>query len=60
MGEARNQTKINGKSGFNQTAAANFIAVLQELFDLLEDYGPTWYTQEAHDRAFQVLMQRSH
>jgi hypothetical protein len=26
-------------------------AVLKELFELLEEYAPTWYTEELHDRA---------
>jgi hypothetical protein len=30
-------------------------AVLQELFELLEDYSPAWYTQESHDRALAAL-----
>lgn len=59
MAEAWNQEKMNRGDSWNQTGAPNPIAVLQELFDLLEDYGPVWYTREAHDRAFQVLMQRS-
>lgn len=32
--------------------------VLEELFLLLEDYGPVWYTQEHHDRAVSVLLER--
>jgi hypothetical protein len=31
------------------------LAVLQELFELLEDYSPIWYTQENHDRAVAAL-----
>ena len=30
-------------------------AVLLELFELLEDYSPVWYTQENHDRALAAL-----
>lgn len=30
-------------------------AVLQELFDLLEEYAPVWYTEELHDRAKTAL-----
>ena len=30
-------------------------AVLKELFDLLEEYAPTWYTEELHDRAKAAL-----
>lgn len=32
--------------------------VLEELFVLLEDYGPMWYTQEHHDRAVSALLER--
>jgi hypothetical protein len=32
--------------------------VLEELFVLLEDYAPTWYTREHHDRAIAALLQR--
>ncbi len=31
------------------------VEVLQELFELLEDCSPIWYTQENHDRAVAVL-----
>jgi hypothetical protein len=30
-------------------------AVLQELFELLEEYAPMWYTEELHDRAEAAL-----
>ena len=33
-------------------------AVLEELFVLLEDYAPTWYTKEHHDRAIAALLER--
>jgi hypothetical protein len=29
--------------------------VLQELFQLLEEYAPTWYTEEHHNRAVAAL-----
>ena len=32
--------------------------VLEELFILLEDYAPVWYTQEHHDRAIRALLER--
>ena len=32
--------------------------VLEELFILLEDYAPVWYTDEHHDRALAALLQR--
>jgi hypothetical protein len=31
-------------------------AVLEELFELLEDYAPTWYTLEHHNRAVAALI----
>ncbi len=33
-------------------------AVLEELFLLLEDYAPTWYTVEHHNRAVAALLGR--
>jgi hypothetical protein len=33
-------------------------SVLEELFILLEDYAPVWYTQEHHDRAVRALLDR--
>jgi hypothetical protein len=32
--------------------------VLKELFVLLEDYAPTWYIKEHHDRAIAALLDR--
>jgi hypothetical protein len=34
---------------------ANSSAVLRELFELLEDYAPSWYTEELHNRAAAAL-----
>ena len=31
------------------------IAVLRELFELLQDYAPIWYTEELHNRAAAAL-----
>ncbi len=31
--------------------------VLEELFQLLEDYAPTWYTEQHHNRAVAALLQ---
>jgi len=36
----------------------NARAMLQELYLLLEDYSPIWYTQEHHDAAVRALMER--
>jgi hypothetical protein len=30
-------------------------AALAEVFDLLEGYGPIWYTEDQHNRAFDAL-----
>ena len=35
------------------------MAVLREVFDLLEEYAPMWYTEEMHDRALSVLSEHS-
>jgi len=32
--------------------------VLEELFQLLEDYAPTWYTEEHHNMAIAALQNR--
>jgi hypothetical protein len=32
--------------------------VLKELFILLEDYAPVWYTKEHHDRVIAALLER--
>ena len=32
--------------------------VFEEIFNLLEDYGPAWYTQELHNRAVAALHER--
>jgi hypothetical protein len=29
--------------------------ILEELFDLLEEYGPLWYTEDHHNRATRAL-----
>lgn len=38
--------------------APNPREVLEELFELLEDYAPTWYTEEHHNRAVAALLGR--
>jgi hypothetical protein len=35
--------------------APSIQAALEELFVLLEDYGPVWYTEKHHDRAIRAL-----
>jgi hypothetical protein len=38
------------------TEALNIRIVFEELFTLLEDYAPVWYTQQHHDRAVAALL----
>ena len=38
--------------------APHTATVLEELFVLLEDYAPAWYTKEHHDRAVRALLTR--
>jgi hypothetical protein len=41
------------REGFQQSpqlAAPTPPIVLREVFELLEEYGPVWYTEEIHDR----------
>lgn len=38
-----------------QRQSANPKDVLIELFELLEDYGPNWYTEEHRNRALAAL-----
>jgi hypothetical protein len=39
-----------------ETESLSPVTLLKELFDLLESYAPTWYTEEHHDRAAAVLL----
>ncbi len=39
----------------SQRSAPAPLIVLQEMFDLLEDYAPFWYTEELRDRAISAL-----
>lgn len=32
------------------------LVVLKEVFDLLEEYGPVWYTEQLHNRIKAVLI----
>lgn len=40
-----------------KSGALNPVGVLRELFELLEDYAPAWYTEENHHRAVAALAQ---
>jgi hypothetical protein len=49
----------NGKvSHSQQQRSVTAKAVLEELFELLEDYGPSWYTEEHHNRIIAALLGR--
>ncbi|HTZ31115.1 MAG TPA: hypothetical protein VMH31_01585 [Methylomirabilota bacterium] len=48
----------NGGFGKPKDLRASIVEVKEifsELFDLLEDYAPSWYTEELHDRALASL-----
>jgi hypothetical protein len=51
------QTTVSSKTFVprNHSSPENGNAVLRELFELLEDYAPGWYTEELHNRAAAVL-----
>lgn len=49
----RNSVNAKRLISLDQPATAN--VVLQELFELLEDYAPAWYTEEHHQRAAAAL-----
>jgi hypothetical protein len=52
---ARNTVNSRTIISIDQRKPATGIGVLRELFELLEDYAPTWYTEELHDRAAAAL-----
>ena len=52
---ARNTVNSRTIISMDQRKPANGNAVLRELFELLEDYAPTWYTEELHNRAAAAL-----
>ncbi len=43
-------TRGDGPPRTEQLPSATPLAVLKELFDLLEEYAPVWYTQELYER----------
>jgi hypothetical protein len=49
---------VNRFVSLRQSPAATPEVMLEELFNLLESYGPTWYTEELHDRAVAALVGR--
>ena len=46
---------VNTEVRSEMFAAADAQAVLRELFELLQDYAPIWYTEELHNRAAVAL-----
>jgi len=46
----RNSFKVK-----NTSTSTNPKVVLKEIFELLEEYGPIWYTEELHDRVKAAL-----
>ena len=47
------QSVVDGNSF--RTQPMEPLAVLREMFELLEDYAPIWYTEELHNRASAAL-----
>jgi hypothetical protein len=43
----------------NAPCAPTQRAVLEELYKLLEEYAPAWYTEEHHNRALAALLGRN-
>ncbi len=63
--EMNNQQKRPFKAGqgmpviFDEMRPVNPKSVLRDLFELLEEYAPTWYTEELRDRAEAALLNRA-
>ena len=54
---ARNVAVEDSIKPINNAMPVNMRLALQELFELLEDYAPSWYTEEHHNRAAAALGQ---
>ncbi len=52
---ARNTVSTRTIISMDQRQPATGNAVLRELFELLQDYAPSWYTEELHNRAAAAL-----
>ena len=50
------ESKIGKTAGTAKAPSAR--TVLEEVFELLEDYAPIWYTQAQHDRIMAALSNR--
>jgi len=46
---------IGEMTGERPVGRSEACEVLAELFELLEDYAPTWYSEDLHDRAQTAL-----
>jgi hypothetical protein len=57
MGDIEMQTSVQNVVRANMFTAPSGepFTLLRELFELLEDYAPTWYTEELHNRAAAAL-----
>lgn len=51
---AKSSTGVSSSSEEHENAPSTR-EVLEEFFQLLEDYAPTWYTEEHHNRAVAAL-----
>ena len=49
-------SRVASFSNGRQLGSESPLEVLEELFELLEDYGPAWYTEKVHDRALAALI----
>ena len=52
--DSRNEGSMDSRDR-KPVSAVNQATVLRELFELLEDYSPIWYTEETHERAVAAL-----
>lgn len=50
-----NETE-RGYGNLESRQAVNPKVILEELFELLEEYGPAWYTEDHHRRAVAALL----
>ena len=50
-----NRAASKSLASAQEHSAVEVNAALRELFELLEDYAPTWYTEEHHNRAAAAL-----
>jgi hypothetical protein len=68
IGKVRPEVQVNAER-WDQTESKNdkhaatakapsVRTVLEEVFELLEDYSPIWYTEEQHDRILAALHNR--